>query len=80
MEKDILEELVDLHKQATTEKSHYYVVSCCKKATIEILQLREEAMKNSIIISNLQGSVITLNRKIRGLQKLRRLQNDKRKL
>jgi hypothetical protein len=37
---DILEKLVDLHKQATTEQSHYYVAACCKEAMEEISQLR----------------------------------------
>lgn len=38
---DIVERLVDLHKQATVERSHYYVGATVKAASIEILQLRE---------------------------------------
>lgn len=37
---DILEQLRDLHKQATTERSHYYVAKCCKAAIEEIERLR----------------------------------------
>ena len=37
---DILEKLVDLHKQATTENSHFYVASVCKEAMEEIAALR----------------------------------------
>lgn len=40
MENDIIETLQDLHKQATTERSHYYVATCCKRAIEEILDLR----------------------------------------
>lgn len=39
---DIVEKLVDLHKQATTERSHYYVASCCREAINEIIKLREK--------------------------------------
>lgn len=38
---DIVDKLKDLHKQATTEKSHYYVAQCCEEATEEISRLRE---------------------------------------
>lgn len=37
---DILADLEDLHKQATTERSHYYVASCCRRAMEEIANLR----------------------------------------
>ncbi len=37
---DILEKLEDLHKQATTERSHYYVALCCREARDEIIKLR----------------------------------------
>lgn len=37
---DILEDLRDLHKQATTERSHYYVAKCCERAIAEIARLR----------------------------------------
>jgi hypothetical protein len=37
---DILEKLADLHKQATTENSHYYVAGCCEEAMNEIRYLR----------------------------------------
>lgn len=38
---DIIEKLTDLHKQATTERSHYYVASCCREAIDEIERLRK---------------------------------------
>lgn len=37
---DILEALRDLHKQATTERSHYYVAKCCEDAIKEITLAR----------------------------------------
>jgi len=37
---DILEKLKDLHTQATTERSHYYVAGCCNEAIAEIERLR----------------------------------------
>lgn len=40
MNPDILEKLADLHKQATTERSHYYVAQCCIEAMQEIKTLR----------------------------------------
>ena len=40
VEPDILDELEDLLKQATTERSHYYVAKCCRKAIAEIKRLR----------------------------------------
>jgi hypothetical protein len=40
---DILEDLKDLHKQATVERSHYYVGSVVKRAIAEIEQLRAGA-------------------------------------
>lgn len=39
---DMLAKLKDLHKQATTERSHYYVASCCKDAIAEIERLRRQ--------------------------------------
>lgn len=33
---DIFERLADLHQQATTEQSHYYVAKCCRDAMREI--------------------------------------------
>jgi len=40
IEPDILDELEDLLKQATTERSHYYVAKCCRSAIAEIKRLR----------------------------------------
>jgi hypothetical protein len=37
---DILERLDDLRKQATTERSHYYVAKCATDAIAEIVLLR----------------------------------------
>lgn len=39
---DILDRLVDLLKQATVERSHYYVGKCCRDAIEEIQRLRKE--------------------------------------
>lgn len=37
---DLIERLEDLHKQATTERSHFYVASCVKDSIAEIRRLR----------------------------------------
>ncbi len=39
---DILDRLDDLHKQATTERSHFYVAKCVMDAAAEIINLRAE--------------------------------------
>ena len=38
---DVIAELVDLHKQATTEHSHFYVAKCINSAISEITIMRE---------------------------------------
>ncbi len=42
VEPDILDSLEDLLKQATTERSHYYVAKCCRDAIAEIKRLRRK--------------------------------------
>lgn len=37
---DVVDRLVDLHKQATTERSHFYVAKTVKEAIDEIIALR----------------------------------------
>jgi hypothetical protein len=37
---DILSKLADLHKQATTERSHYYVASVVRESMVEITRSR----------------------------------------
>lgn len=39
---DIIDDLKDLHKQATTERSHYYVANCVTRSIEEIEKLRKE--------------------------------------
>lgn len=39
---DIVDDLKDLLKQATTERSHYYVAATCKRAIEEIESLRTQ--------------------------------------
>ena len=39
---DIINRLIDLHRQATEEKSHFYVASCVKDAILEINCLRNK--------------------------------------
>lgn len=39
---DIVDKLSDLHVQATTDRSHYYVGACCKEAIDEITRLRRQ--------------------------------------
>lgn len=50
MEPDILERIRDLHKQATTEKSHYYVGATLKECYTEIscLRLKLKMIRNLI--------------------------------
>jgi hypothetical protein len=40
-EPDILKKLIDLHKQATVERSHYYTGSVIREALDEIVRLRD---------------------------------------
>lgn len=42
VENDILDDLEDLLKQATTERSHFYVAKCCREAIDEIKRLRRK--------------------------------------
>ncbi len=42
---DILDKLRDLHKQATTERSHYYVAATCLEAIQEIESLRKQFLE-----------------------------------
>lgn len=42
---DIQEKLLDLLKQATQERSHYYVASCCREAIATLTQLQQEAKR-----------------------------------
>lgn len=42
---DIIDKLRDLHKQATTERSHYYVASTCLEAIQEIESLRKQFLE-----------------------------------
>lgn len=46
---DILDDLIDLKKQATTERSHYYVASCCDRAIEEIERLRRAVINLAIV-------------------------------
>jgi len=47
---DILEDLLDLEKQATTERSHYYVAACARRAIVEIARLRSAVDKAGCIL------------------------------
>lgn len=38
---DIVDKLFDLHKQATAERSHFYVGSCVTEAIQEIISTRQ---------------------------------------
>ena len=40
----IIKKLEDLHKHATTERSHFYVASCCHEAIGEIMS-RDSALR-----------------------------------
>lgn len=64
---DILDKLRDLHKQATTERSHYYVAGTCLEAIQEIESLRKQFLEgiggivdklkqNDAVIAHLKNS------------------------
>ncbi len=38
---ELIAKLEDLLKQASTERSHYYVAGCCRDAIDELKRLRE---------------------------------------
>ena len=46
-----MDKLADLHKQATTERSHYYVASVVVEAMREIITLRRKvsALQNELL-------------------------------
>jgi hypothetical protein len=52
---DILERIADLHKQATTEHSHYYVASTLEASAHEIVRLRAKITNLRNAIRNLIG-------------------------
>lgn len=52
---DILDDLRDLHKQATTERSHYYVAATVERAISEIESLRKQFIEGiGGIVENLK--------------------------
>jgi len=46
---DIIDKLLDLQKQATLERSHYYVASCITEAIQEIKSLRVHIASKPVI-------------------------------
>lgn len=50
---DIINKLLDLHKQATTERSHFYVATTCTEAMAEIarLRMRVAALESQIAVA-----------------------------
>jgi hypothetical protein len=48
---DILDRLTDLHKQATTERSHYYTADAIRAAMTEIATLRA-ALSGAIMVAD----------------------------
>ena len=59
MHEDIIDKLKDLLKQATTERSHYYVASCCTEAIAEVERLRADMMRIEDFTSG-QGGVVKI--------------------
>ena len=49
----LVERLRDLHKQATTEKSHFYVAACCRDSISAIEAQRER-------IERLEGALVAI--------------------
>lgn len=50
----IIEQLQDLHKQATTERSHYYVAKCVRDAITEITRLQHDLTDARFAAANWQ--------------------------
>ncbi len=46
---DIILKLLDLQKQATTERSHFYVAKCITEAIQEIVDLRIKLDSQSVL-------------------------------
>ena len=61
MHDDIVDKLKDLLKQATTERSHYYVASCCKEAIAEIERVRADLMRIEDFTADRVGVVQVVN-------------------
>lgn len=57
MEQDVLHKLVDLHKQATLERSHNYVGSVVIDAIGEITRLRFENSVMRADLAEIRGRV-----------------------
>lgn len=53
MSDDLMERLHDLHKQATVERSHYYVGKCVADAIHRIEELEAEKMTNTTLFLGL---------------------------
>ena len=49
---DLLDKLIDLQRQATTEHSHFYVATCITEAIQEILSYRQDARALYRVIEN----------------------------
>jgi hypothetical protein len=54
---DVVTKLQDLLKQATTERSHYYVASCCGEAISEIKALRQALSDVSAKLNTVRAHV-----------------------
>ena len=57
VDEDVLPRLIDLHKQATEDRSHFYVGACIRAAISEIVELRTRLslaeQANSLLIRKL---------------------------
>jgi hypothetical protein len=54
---DILIKLVDLHRQATSENSHFYTAGCIKQAVAEIASLRRDMHARDLEWTNLMADL-----------------------
>lgn len=59
MHEDIVDKLKDLLKQATAERSHYYVAGTCREAIAEIERLRADMMRIESFTDD-QGGVVKI--------------------
>ncbi len=68
---EIADQLLDLHKQATTERSHFYVAKTCERAILEIKRLEAKIEIDKITINNFLGRLIRNDTRIDKLEAVR---------
>ena len=60
-QKEILDRLADLHKQATTDRSHHYTGKCVKDAIQCIHELRSTVRSLETQVDRLESHIVDAN-------------------